>query len=483
MRVVLLLWLGLLTAPAADAAPMGAAEARHLLLRTSFAAAPAEVAAYASLSRAEAVERLLQQARTEPATRVPEVLERWTPRSRFRAWSEEERRAWLRQTIASGQDLRAWWFGEMLATPTPFSERMTLFWHNHFVSSLQKVRPTRLMYRQNLLLRKHALGSFRELLHAVARDPAMIVYLDLASNRKGQPNENFARELMELFTLGEGRYTEQDVKEAARAFTGWGIDGETGEFLFRPAWHDDGIKTVLGRTAAFDGDELIELLLDQPETAETIVRKLWREFVSPRPDARDVARIAAEFRRSGYDIRVPVRLLLASDAFYAEPSRASLVKSPVELLVGTLRQFKFEVGDPYPFVVMSRQLGQDLMAPPNVKGWPGGDQWIDAGTLLTRKQILERLFRLTEPRMPDMAAEGGMLKTGAGAAAPAGRFQRAMSEVWFNESAWSAELRAADPVSLARMLLAAKPVHSLSAGPDRLALVRQITLDPMYQLK
>jgi len=484
MRLLLLLFIAAVGLPGAAAAPMGANEARHLLTRTSFAAPPAEIEALAALSRAEAVERLIVRTRSEPVTRPAEALDRWTPRSQFRSWSEEERRVWLRQTIRQGQELRAWWFGEMVTTATPFTERMTLFWHNHFVSSLQKVRPTRLMYRQNLLLRRHALGSFRELLHAVARDPAMIVYQDNASNRKGQPNENFARELMELFTLGEGRYGEPDVKEAARAFTGWGIDGETGEFLFRAGLHDDGPKTILGATAVFDGADVIDLLLGEPQTAETIVRKLWQEFVSPTPDARQVARIAAEFRKSDYDIRVPVRTLLVSDAFYAEANRASLVKSPVDLLVGTLRQFRFEVGDTYPFVVMSRQLGQDLMAPPNVKGWPGGEQWINAGTLLTRKQILERLFRLVEPRMTGMAAEPQMQRVASAAADDeTGRFRRAMQDVWFNESAWSGELRASDPAALARLLLPAKPVHPLASHPDRIGLVRQLTLDPMYQLK
>lgn len=469
---------------AAGGKPMGLLEARHLLVRTSFAALPAEIESYAALSRVEAVERLLSQARTEPVTRPPEALDQWTPRSLFRGWSEEERRAWLRHTIQQGQDLRVWWFDEMLVTPTPFTERMTLFWHNHFVSSLQKVRPTRLMYRQNLMLRKHALGNFRELLHAVARDPAMIVYLDNASNRKGQPNENFARELMELFTLGEGRYGEQDVREAARAFTGWGIDGETGEFQFRPAQHDYGVKTILGRSDVFDGGDVLDLLLERTETAETIVRNLWREFVSPNPQETEVARIAAEFRKSRYDIRVPVRLLLVSDAFYAPSNRASLVKSPVDLLVGTLRQFKFEVGDAYPFVVMSRQLGQDLMAPPNVKGWPGGEHWINAGTLLTRRQILERLFRLVEPGAgaPMMAVSSNQRPEVAVVPNQGNRFRRAMQDVWFDESAFGASFRSNDQGALVRLLLPGNPVHPVMA-PDRLGVIRKLTLDPMYQLK
>ena len=483
VRQVLFAFCIALYASAATAKPMGTLEARHLLVRTSFAALPAEIESYAALSRVEAVERLLSQVRTEPSTRPPEALDQWTPRSLFRGWSEEERRTWLRHTIQQGQELRVWWFDEMLLTPTPFTERMTLFWHNHFVSSLQKVRPTRLMYRQNLLLRKHALGNFRELLHAMARDPAMVVYLDNASNRKGQPNENFARELMELFTLGEGQYGEPDVKEAARAFTGWGIDGETGEFIFRPGQHDFGVKTILGRSDVLGGGDVLDLLLERSETAETIVRKLWREFVSPTPQEREVARIAAEFRKSGYDIRVPVRQLLVSDAFYAASNRASLVKSPIDLLVGTLRQFKFDVGDAYPFVVMGRQLGQDLMAPPNVKGWRGGEQWINAGTLLTRRQILERLFRLVEPPVAgSMMAASSNQPPQAGAANQESRFRRAMQGVWFDESAFGATLGTKDQALLVRLLLPEKPVHPVAAQ-DRLGLIRKLTLDPMYQLK
>jgi uncharacterized protein (DUF1800 family) len=187
--------------------------------------------------------------------------------------SEEERKLALRAQAENGAELRSWWLTEMLTTRSPLTEKMVLFWHNHFVSSLQKVRSPVLMYRQNLLLRKHALGYFGDMLHEVSKDPAMVVYLDNASNRKAQPNENFAREVMELFTLGEGNYVEHDIKEAARAFTGWSIDLDTGQFLSRPLIHDDGVKTVLGRSGNFDGDAVLDILLAQPQTAEFIVRK------------------------------------------------------------------------------------------------------------------------------------------------------------------------------------------------------------------
>jgi uncharacterized protein (DUF1800 family) len=480
---------GMLLAIAASAQPavaMGPEEARHLLMRTSFHAAPGEVWALAGLTRSEAVDWLLDGVQTAPRTQPEPELDRWMPRSQVRAMSPQERRAWLRHRIEQGQALRGWWFGEMLATPSPFTERMTLFWHNHFVSSLRKVRPTRLMYRQNLLLRRYALGSFREMLHAVARDPAMILYLDNASNRKDRPNENFARELMELFTLGEGNYSERDVKEAARAFTGWGIDGETGEFRFRPALHDPGVKTILGRSGAFDGDEVLDILLAQPQTAETIVRKLWREFVSPEPDPAEVARVAGVFRRSGYDVRAAMRALLTSEAFFAEANRATLVKSPVDLLVGTLRQFQFEVGDVYPFVVVSRQLGQDLMAPPNVKGWPGGEAWIDAGTLLARKQILARLFRDSE-RSPAAAASAtiaGSAVAGNAMAVPApSRYQKAMRTVRFDPARWASQLERGTPDEIETAMLPAPPLNPVTRPPNRLAVLRQLALDPVYQLK
>jgi len=269
---------------------------------------------------------------------------------------------------------------------------MTLFWHGHFATSQRKVRLGQLMYRQNVLLRREALGNFATLLHAVAKDPAMLIYLDNAGSRREAPNENFAREVMELFTLGEGHYGENDVKEAARAFTGWSLERDTGRFVYRRAWHDDGVKTVLGTTGRFDGDDVLDLLLARPETAEFVAAKLWREFVSPQPDAAEVARWAAVFRDARYEVKPLLRAVLASNAFWAEENRATLVKSPVDLVAGTLRTYGIRPFELRPAVVTCAALGQNLFAPPNVKGWPGGDAWIDAATILGRKLWLERVF-------------------------------------------------------------------------------------------
>ena len=395
----------------------------------------------------------------------------------------DERKLFQREQVERGLALKGWWLTEMLTTDSQLTERMTLFWHNHFTSSLQKVRDAGLMYRQNLLLRKYALGSFADMLRAVARDPAMLVYLDSATNRRGQPNENFAREVMELFTLGEGRYGESDIKEAARAFTGWSIDPASGEFLWRPFQHDAGMKTVLGRSGDFQGEDVIEILLAQPATAEFVVGKLWKEFVSPQPDPAEVARIARVFRASGYQIKPVLRELLLGAAFWAPENRGALVKSPVELVVGTLRQFDVAFSDPLPFVLLLRNLGQDILSPPNVKGWPGGEAWIDTRTLLARKQFLERLMRVDEMRMTAAPMERDPEKP------MAARFARAMQDLRFSAQDWMKPYGDRED-AMALVLLPLPPSQGAAPaqGADRrfdarFDSVRAMVADPAYQLK
>lgn len=476
-----------LLAGAAQAAGMGADEARLLLNRTGFGATPQEIAQYARYSRAEAVEQLLRGARILSQTFGPEWIDEYQPPGALRALSEDERKVAQRAQVERAVELRGWWLTEMLASSSPLTERMTLFWHNHFVSSQQKVKSPKLMYQQNLLLRRNALGNFGELLHAVAKDPAMIVYLDSATNRRGRPNENFAREVMELFTLGEGNFTEQDVREAARAFTGWSVEEETGEYRWRPFAHDDGPKTVLGRSGNFDGDAVLDILLGQPATAEFVVAKLWREFVSPRPDAAEVRRIGARFRASDYDIKVALRELLLSPAFWAGENRAALMKSPVDLVVGTLHTLGVSIGDPLPFTLALRQLGQDLFAPPNVKGWPGGEAWINSTTLLAREQFLDRLLHAqAEPADSREALIPVALATMTSPARPGmdGR-ERFMhtAAVRLDSFAWFGQLQAAPGTNAQRVLPAGDPAKPVpSAMPER-ELLRELLLDPAYQLK
>ena len=459
LRRLLLAAAVLLPAQAAALAPE---EARHLLARTGFSAAPAEIAALTGLSRPAAVERILAAAAAQAAAGAVTAPPGWTADGlppRAAGLSEIERLALRDRLREEGRELKAWWLREMLATPAPLAEVMTLFWHSHFTSSLAKVKAPSLLFRQNALLRRHALSNFATLLRDIARDPAMLLYLDNARSRRLAPNENFARELLELFTLGEGRYAEADLKEAARAFTGWSVDAASGAFRFRAAWHDGGDKQILGRRGAFGGEEVIDLLLARPETAETIVVKLWRQFISEQPDPAEVQRLAALFRDGGYEIRPLLAALLTGDAFWAPENRGRLVKSPVDLIVGTLRLFALPPfdqpgADARDLAWLSRRLGQDLFDPPDVKGWPGGTAWISGASLLDRQALITRITG------------------GARQAAFFDRWAAALPEPW------------QDAAAVTLLLLPLQPVDA--AVLDRHAsgaLLRSLLADPVYQVK
>jgi uncharacterized protein (DUF1800 family) len=469
------------------ATPLDEDGARHLLVRTGFGATAAEIAAFAPLGREEAVDRLLSATRTRATLAPPAFVdEPYVAFYKLQRLSPEERMAEQRRNQERAFELREWWFREMLATPSPLTERMTLFWHNHFATSQQKVRSGQLVYRQNVLLRAGALGDFGSLLHAVAKDPAMLIYLDNAGSRRQAPNENFAREVMELFTLGEGKYTERDVKEAARAFTGWSIDRETGEFRERPFFHDDGVKTVLGRSGRFGGDEVLDILLSRPETAAFLTRKLWREFVSPAPDDFEVARLARVFRDSGYQVKPLLRAMFLADAFWAPANRGALIKSPVDLVVGSLHTFGIRPMSLRPAVAASALLGQNVFAPPNVKGWPGGEAWINSATLLGRKQFMDRLFRGADA-MPAPDAMASM--AGEGDAAPQARLarmlDRGLAAYAFDWGRFARGLgEGADRGQrMTRLVLAVPPVLPPDAGLEGTELVRRLAADPAYQLR
>ncbi len=480
----------LLSSTGNAAPPLGEEYARVLLTRIGFAPSRDEVSAFAGLTQAQAVERLLSTPSAAQAAPPPVVQENIPQRAEIRTMSGSDRKEARKKQILASHELAAWWMQEMMVTPTPLLERMTLFWHNHFVSSEKKVKAARLLYEQNVLLRQHALGNFATLLHGVSKDPAMLVYLDSATNRKGQPNENFAREVMELFTLGEGQYSEQDVKEAARAFTGWSIDLQNYRFTFRRFAHDDGIKSVLGQRGNFDGDAVLDILLAQPATAEFIVRKLWREFISPTPDTTEVKRIAALFRNGGYEIKPMLRAMFNLPQLLTQDNRGTLVKAPVELLVGTVRQFGFQYSDAVPFSWAAMQLGQELFNPPNVKGWPGGEAWINSATLLARKQTLEQLFRAVE--MPRVHSTRRIVSQDADDFKEARKhLLQAMGQIYFPAETWCRQWGAAmdrvpDAQSLQRMqdaVLILPPVNPLPAGATSLSIVRALVLDPVYQLK
>jgi hypothetical protein len=295
---------------------------------------------------------------------------------------------------ASLTRLQGIWLYRMIFTPHPLRERMTLFWHNHFATSNAKVANTALMQRQNDLFRAEALGSFPALLAAIGKDPAMLIWLDSTANRKAHPNENYAREVMELFTLGRGHYTERDIQEAARAFTGWFVQRD--RFRVIPAQHDDREKTFLGRTGRFDGDAVPAILLEQPACAEFLCTKLVRAFVDEIDPVTPalVAPLASAFRASGYQIKVPVATILRSALFHDRAVRRRRVKSPVEHAVGTIRAL--EVLKPtVPADALAEactRMGQSLFAPPSVAGWDGGPAWANSTTMLNRTNLVLALL-------------------------------------------------------------------------------------------
>ncbi|WP_144113783.1 DUF1800 family protein [Paraburkholderia sp. BCC1886] len=471
-------------------------DARFFLTRTGFAPDNAELAQYIGLTREQAVDRILANTRTEAVTPLPEWASEPIPtRDTRRGWSVDERHAEQRLRTQRYEQLRAWWVREMLVTPSPLTERMTLFWHNHFTSGQDKVAYPQLMAQQNRLLRRDALGRFGELLHDVAKDPAMLQYLDGAGNRKGKPNENFAREVMELFTLGEGNYTQRDVSEAARAYTGWSLDADTQAYVWRANQHDDGEKTVLGRTGPFDGDQMLDILLDQPETATFVTTRLWREFVSDTPDAAAIAPIAERFRASHDDVRVALRALFLSNAFWDEDNRGVLVKSPVEFVVGTLREFDVDYDDTAPFAAQIRTLGENLFYPPNVKGWPGGTTWINSSTLLARKQFVERLFRATEApgKMTMQTAQPVMASNATDATRILTNQLRPVRRggVHFDIDTWLSQYRLAPmtkpglsaELQLQHAVLPLAPVDAIETGASANAYLQALLMDPAYQLK
>jgi hypothetical protein len=381
--------------------PWDRATARHLLERAAFGGTTADVDEVVDLGPEDSVARLIDYPERGPEP-PPEFVAIDLDPGELRALNQEERRKRAlqlqRQQRQAVVGLKAWWLGRMITTDHPLEEKLTLFWHGHFATEADKVKSARMLYDQNELLRTQGRGAFGDLLLAIGRDPAMLIYLDNHLNRRGHANENYARELFELFSLGIGTYTEADVLEAARALTGWTLDrrrlytGGTGAD-FKPAMHDDGEKTVLGRSGDFGDQEIVGLILQQPSTPGFIVRKLWRFFVADEVAEEDepiLDYLARELRNSGYQVGAALRELLLSHTFYDEHRFGTRIKSPVELLVGTARRLD-QAPEDYVVKLLSaalRGLGQDLFDPPNVAGWHGGREWINTSTLLQRYNVV-----------------------------------------------------------------------------------------------
>lgn len=303
---------------------------------------------------------------------------------------------------------RSIWLVRMLSTPRPFEERLALFWHGHFATSIAKVGRVALMVEQVDTLRRLGVGHFGDLAKAVSRDPAMILWLDGNTNRRHHPNENYARELLELFCLGHGHYTEDDVLEAARAFSGWHESG--GRFRFVAAEHDGGAKTVLGRSGPLDGDDVVDACLAHPACPRWIAGRLLAHFVHPSPGERLVDAAAARLLAEGYDVHAFLRHVFASRAFYAPAAHRALVKSPVELAVGAGRALGVTL-EGRDLARRTEALGQALYAPPSVKGWDGGRAWLNAATTIGRVHLAARIASKTardglEPDALDALLDG-----------------------------------------------------------------------------
>ncbi len=364
----------------------------HLLNRAGFGGPPAAIQRLAGLGPEQAVARLVDYEKVPDDTPDPEWAkpdpERAQRQAALRGASPEERRKFqMEQNQLQRQrmlELRGWWLQRMAHGPRPLQEKMTLFWHGHFATSVEKVREPYFMWRQNDLFRRLGTGNWLELLTEVAKDPAMLIWLDQAQSRREHPNENFAREAMELFTLGEGHYTEKDVTEAARALTGWSLDRPAERYIYRPLFHDNGVKTVLGRSGSLTGEDVLAQIVTQPQAARFITARLWNYFAGQAPsDALNTA-LAEVFRSNNNEFKPLLRAMLLSEQFYEPAVIRNQVKSPVQWLVGTVRMLETELPPPVACWNLTRNLGQDLFAPPNVKGWDGGVSWITTNTLLAR---------------------------------------------------------------------------------------------------
>ncbi len=301
--------------------------------------------------------------------------------------TQDQKKQLRKQSVDDIKNLNLAWLNEMINSEAQLREKMSLFWHGHFAS-----RVVNIYFQQQLLnvIRENALGNFGDLLREVSKSPSMLSFLNNQQNRKQHPNENFAREVMELFTMGRGNYTETDIREAARAYTGWGFNVK-GEFVERPFLHDNGNKTFLGKTGNFDGDDIIDIILEQKATAKFITAKIYKYFVNDEVDNEKVEKLSEKFYRDNYNLQKLMNEIFLSDWFYQEKNIGTRIKSPVELIAGVRRLIPMQLEKPESQLLFQRVLGQILFYPPNVAGWPGGKNWIDSSALMFRMRLAQIL--------------------------------------------------------------------------------------------
>lgn len=372
-------------------------KARHLLFRAGFGGPPDEVARLHKMGLFAAVDYMVDyHLQPEPAGWFDAFPHLRT--ARYEKHLNASQRAELDQSrVTFRQDqhhrMRRAWLQRMVETERPLQEKLTLFWHGHFACSFLAGEDSYAMWQQNELFRRRASGNFGALLNGIAHDPAMIRYLDNHENFKGSGNENLGREILELFSMGEGRgYTEKDLAEAARALTGYNFEYHNGQFKFIASRHDNAEKTIFGKKGNFGGDELVDLILQQPSTSRYISAKLFRFFAHEDPSDETIEKMAAVLRDANYELQPMLRNLFQSEEFYGEKSMGNHIKSPVELMIGAIRTLKLTKVDYNSIDSATTNLGQRLFEPPNVAGWEGGRAWVDASSLLQRYNLVSKLI-------------------------------------------------------------------------------------------
>lgn len=421
------------------------ANARHLAVRTGLGADWSAIVRFRGKPKRSVIHSLLHTNVQNPP-----------PSPRMTKWSQldklnksgyqgqKQARAIARR---EGISLKLWSLDHMQKTSTPLFERMTLFWHNHFTSSIDKVLQPSLLHIQNKTLRQHALGNFGDLLRVMMKDPAMLIYLDGMMNKKGKINENFAREFLELFTLGQGHFHEADMRAASHAFTGWEVDRFKESAIYSDINHSQIQQRFLGKSGTFSSDDIINIVLQQPRTAEYITEKFWKEFISLTPPKHAVIQQwATQFRNSNYDIKTLLSSILNSSEFWSMNNRGQRIKSPVELIIGTSRMLSYSPLSDKELINTFSTLGQSLFDPPNVAGWKGGKSWINTESLLVRNSFLQRLMHSSSKKA----------------------IRRAIPSV-------------SHPI-LTQWVLPIEPVMPTPKTRDKTQFVQALLLDPSYQL-
>ena len=363
---------------------------QHLLWRAAFGPMAEQAASLDTISQKELWQLLLKTS-SKPVTKIEvaqKLIETYKEIKDLGDMQKtladpEQRRKIREQSRDDLKILNIRWLNEMINSEAQLREKMSLFWHGHFAC-----RVINSYFQQEMLhtIRTNALGNFGELLKAISKSPSMLQFLNNQQNKKSHPNENFAREVMELFTMGRGNYTENDVKEAARAFTGWGFNLQ-GEFIFRRQQHDDGSKTFLGKTGNFTGDDILNILLEKQQTANYITKKLYRFVVNDNINEEKILWLSKRFYNNNYNITKLLEDIFTADWFYDQKNIGTKIKSPIDLLAGIRRLLPLQLDKENVQLLFQRVLGQILFYPPNVAGWPGGKNWIDSTTLMVRLQI------------------------------------------------------------------------------------------------